>query len=188
LIHSTLSAVVILFPVSEIILAILKRSRGRSVQREDRGAMLLLWSCIAAGIFLAIYIHTLPPGQIPGSPLVRQVAALGLLTGGLTIRWIAILPLGRWFTVDIAIHSDHAVMDRGLYSYMRHPSYTGLLIAFLGLGVYFGSWLSIFIMMIPIVIGLFYRVTKEEKALLDSLGSEYAAYCSRTKRFIPGLL
>jgi protein-S-isoprenylcysteine O-methyltransferase Ste14 len=117
-----------------------------------------------------------------------RLVALGLLVGGLALRWVAILTLGRLFTVDVAIHSDHVVVQTGLYRVLRHPSYTGLLLAFLGLGVSFANWLSILGLLIPITLAVLNRVAKEEQALLSSLGSDYAAYCARTKRFIPGLL
>jgi protein-S-isoprenylcysteine O-methyltransferase Ste14 len=90
--------------------------------------------------------------------------------------------------VDIAIDSHHPVVRSGLYRFVRHPSYVGLLIAFLGLGVFFANWLSILGLLIPITLAVLNRVAKEEQALLDALGSEYADYCSQTKRFIPGLL
>ena len=69
----------------------------------------------------------------------------------------------------------------------RHPSYTGLMIAFLGLGVFFGNWLSIVGLLLPITLGVVNRVVKEERTLLDSLGPAYASYCARTKRFLPWL-
>jgi protein-S-isoprenylcysteine O-methyltransferase len=91
------------------------------------------------------------------------------------------------FTVDVAIHSDHEVVQTGLYRFVRHPSYTGLLIAFLGFGVYFANWLSMIALLVPIALGMSIRVRQEEKALLRSLGPAYALYCARTKRFLPGL-
>jgi protein-S-isoprenylcysteine O-methyltransferase len=117
-----------------------------------------------------------------------RLLALGLLLGGLALRWTAILTLGRFFTVDVAIHAGHVVVQTGLYRSVRHPSYTGLLVAFLGLGVFYANWLSILALLVPISLAVLNRVVKEERALLTSLGAEYAAYCVRTKRFIPGLL
>jgi protein-S-isoprenylcysteine O-methyltransferase len=188
MIQRILLVVIALFPISEIALAFVKRSRGRSFQSEDKGSMRLMWLCIALGLVLAIGAEWVPWGRLSLSPSILQPAALTLLVGGLAVRWAAIITLGRLFTVDVAIHSEHAVVERGLYRLMRHPSYTGLLIAFVGLGVFFANWLSIVGLLIPVAIGVLNRVTKEERALLDSLGPAYANYCSRTKRFIPGVL
>ena len=187
MIQRILLVVVALFPISEIVLAFMKRSRGRSVQSEDRGSMRLLWLSIVLGVGLAIFAQWVPSTRLLIPPSISRWIALALLLFGLTVRWIAILTLGRLFTVDVAIHSDHAVVQTGLYRVMRHPSYTGLLIAFLGLGVFFADWLSIIGLLVPITLGVLNRVAKEEQALLASLGTAYAAYCKRTKRFIPGL-
>ncbi len=189
MIRLVLLVVVFLFPVSEVALGVLKRSSSRSAQSQDRGSLLLFWLSIALGIGLANVARGIPSTRLPGSPETIQLLSLGLLLGGLALRWTAILTLGRLFTVDVAIHSDHVVVQTGLYRFVRHPSYTGALVAFVGLGLFFANWLSMAALLAPIMLGVLNRVRKEEQALLrSSLGSEYAAYCARTKRFIPGLI
>jgi protein-S-isoprenylcysteine O-methyltransferase Ste14 len=187
MIRFALVVVAALFPVSEIALALVKRSNARTAQSEDRGSMRLLWIGISLGVGFAILAQWIPSARLPGLPFVTRVVALALLLAGLALRWAAILALGRLFTVDVAIHSDHVLVQVGLYRVVRHPSYTGLLVAFLGLGAFFANWLSIVGLLVPITLAVLNRVVKEEQALLDSLGSEYAAYCARTKRFIPGV-
>ena len=150
--------------------------------------MPLLWLSIALGVGLAIAAQWIPSARFPGSQDMIRILALVLFLGGLVLRWAAILTLGRLFTVDVAIHSDHTVVQTGLYRFIRHPSYTGLLVAFLGLGVFFANWLSMLGLLLPVTLAVINRVAKEEQALLNSLGSDYAVYCARTKRFIPWLL
>ncbi len=188
MIERLLWIVIALFPISEIVLSFVKRSRGSVAQSDDRGTLRLLWLGIVIGLLLANAAEWLPVGRLPGAPNVTGLVALGLLLIGLAVRWAAILTLGRFFTVDVAIHTDHAVVQTGLYRFVRHPSYTGLLIAFLGLGVFFANWLSILGLLVPITLAIVNRVATEERALLASLGSEYEVYRARTKRFIPGLL
>ena len=179
-----------LFPLSEIVLAVVKRARGSTAAVEDRGSMLFLWLTItlAVGLAIAIVLKFPRAARLPLPATIRVGAALGLLAAGLAIRWVAILTLGRFFTVNVAIHEDHALVETGLYRYVRHPSYTGLLLAFLGLGVLFGNWLSIAALMILITLALMRRIRVEESALAAALGPTYADYCARTKRLIPGLL
>ena len=150
--------------------------------------MLLLWGTTVLGVALAFAAQSVPWARVPVVPSVVYFVALVLMVFGLVVRWTAILTLGRLFTVDVAIHSDHEVVQTGLYRYARHPSYIGLLIAFLGFGVYFANWLSILTLLVPMTLGMLNRVNKEETALLCSLGPAYASYCVRTKRFIPGLV
>jgi protein-S-isoprenylcysteine O-methyltransferase len=188
MIQRVLLVMVVLFPISEVALAFAKRSGGHAARSEDRGSLRLLWLSIAFGIGLAIAAQWVSSARLSWPPHVIQFLALGLLVGGLALRWAAILTLGQLFTVDVAIYSGHTVVQSGLYRLVRHPSYSGLLVAFLGLGVYYANWLSMCGLILPITLAVFNRVVKEEQALLTSLGDEYAAYCARTKRFIPGLL
>lgn len=183
-----LVGVIYLFPVSEVALAIVKRSRGGAAESQDRGSMALLWLAIAIGVALAFAARGIPATRIAGPASLLRLVALALLVGGLAVRWTAILTLGKLFTVDVAIHADHAVVQEGLYRYMRHPSYTGLLVAFLGFGVALGNWLSVAGLLVPIALGVANRVVHEERTLHRALGPAYADYCARTKRFIPGLL
>jgi protein-S-isoprenylcysteine O-methyltransferase len=179
--------IVALFPLSEIVLAVLKRSPSASAHSEDRGSLRVLWLAIAGGIFLAIVARSTGAARLPGPPRLLRVIAWALLAGGLAVRWTAILTLGRLFTVDVAVHRDHSVVQTGLYRRIRHPSYTGLLVAFLGVGVFFGNWLSLLVLLIPVTLAVINRVATEERALLEALGPEYASYCARTSRFFPGL-
>ena len=110
------------------------------------------------------------------------------LTSGLIVRWMAIITLGRFFTVDVAIRKDYALIQDGLYRYVRHPSYSGLLLAFFGLGLIYANWLSLISLMAPLILSINNRIAKEERALLAALGPAYAAYCARTKRLFPGLI
>jgi protein-S-isoprenylcysteine O-methyltransferase len=110
------------------------------------------------------------------------------MIGGLALRWWAVVTLGRFFTVDVATHADHSLVDTGPFHFVRHPSYTGLLLAFLGFGVSMGNALSLLVLMPPIVAALSYRMRVEEAALRGALGAPYADYCARTKRLIPGVI
>ncbi len=181
-------SVVALFPISEIALTLVKRANPQTAHLEDRGSMRLLWLSIVIGLGLAIAAQWLPSARLPGSRPVLRLLALLLLLAGLTMRWVAILTLGRLFTVDVAIQSDHPVVEAGVYRYVRHPSYAGLLLAFIGLGVFFANWLSILGLLIPITFSVVHRVIREERALSTFLGTPYTAYCSRTKRFIPWVI
>jgi protein-S-isoprenylcysteine O-methyltransferase len=177
--------VVVLFPVFEIALARIGRADPRTSQLEDRGSLRLLWIAITAGVVLAVAVQWVPSARLPGSAELYRLVGSALILAGLALRLVSILTLGRLFTVNVAIHTDHPVVERGPYRFIRHPSYSGLLLAFIGLSVSFQSWLSILVLLVPIVPAVANRVSKEERALLSFLGPPYAAYCVRTKRFIP---
>jgi protein-S-isoprenylcysteine O-methyltransferase len=176
-----------LFPVSEILLAVFKRARAGSAQVEDRGSVRLLWCAIAVGVGAAIACEWVPSARLAIPSRLYYGLVLGLILGGLSIRWISILTLGRFFTVNVAIHADHAVVETGIYRHIRHPSYAGLLLAFIGVGVSFANWASLLALLVPITLAVANRIRKEERALLLALGPAYAEYSARTRRLVPGL-
>jgi protein-S-isoprenylcysteine O-methyltransferase Ste14 len=117
------------------------------------------------------------------------IASFGLafLCVGITIRWAAIYTLGKFFTGTVLIKEDHRLIQNGLYRYVRHPAYTGTLLAHLGLGLSFSNWFSIGLSILPLSLAAFYRMHVEERALRDAFGEKYIQYSAGTKRLIPKL-
>src|SRR6266436_2134198 len=68
---------------------------------------------------------------------------------------------------------------------VRHPSYTGVLLAFVGLGFSLGNWAALLVILLPIGAAFIRRMNVEENALLRALGPNYADYMKRTKRLVP---
>lgn len=173
-----------LYGVSEIVLAFTRRSGSRG-DSPDRHSLALLWVVIAISILLSILIaQSHHVGTLPHRRLL-YFAGLFLFVGGIILRWYSIIHLGRFFTVDVAIAKEHRVIDSGPYHFVRHPSYTGALVAFIGFGLCLGNWLSILLLTLPITAAFFWRIRIEERALVDALGDDYLAYMRRTPRLIP---
>jgi len=138
-------------------------------------------------ITIGVYLAMFRAGQIQSESTAFADFGLGLILLGLVIRWVAILSLGRLFTVDVAIVQGHHVVRTGLYKWIRHPSYTGALLSFLGLGLAFSNCYSIVVIFVPICSAFLYRIHVEEKTLLAAFGDEYREYSAATKRLIPWL-
>ena len=184
-----LSLLTLLFFASELTLALSRRARrADGATRADRGSGPLLWIVITLAITAAYSLSGDRPGRLPFPPSWIRGLALALFLGGAALRWWAVITLGRFFTVDVATHDNHALVDTGPFRFVRHPSYTGLLLEFLGLGVSLGNGASLLALMVPIVLALSYRMKVEEAVLRPTLGTAYNAYCARTKRLIPGLI
>jgi protein-S-isoprenylcysteine O-methyltransferase len=173
----------IAYGLSEAGLGWLKRSRDDSVDADDR-SLRSLWITIllsvAAGVFAA---YRLPQAGFGG--IATQWIGCTVFGLGLALRWYSIVYLGRYFTVNIAIHSSHEVIDTGPYRRIRHPSYAGALLAFLGLGLTLGNWVSLALVTLPIFWAFKRRIRKEERALANALGTPYTRYMWRTKRLLP---
>lgn len=172
------------FLISEVLLAVAKRSRGTGTGK-DANSLRLLWIVIGVSIYLAFSaIKRWPDAMLPHG---EAFAALGvvLFALGLALRWYSIIHLGRFFTVDVAIAADHQLVETGPYRAVRHPSYSGALLAFVGWGLSLGNWGALLVMIVPIFFAFVYRMNVEETALLAGLGAPYASYSNRTNRLIP---
>jgi protein-S-isoprenylcysteine O-methyltransferase Ste14 len=90
-----------------------------------------------------------------------------------------------FFTVNVAIAADHQLVDTGPYRFVRHPSYTGALLAFVGFAMVLRNWASVLVISLPIAFAFLYRISVEELALVQALGERYRAYIKRTKRLLP---
>jgi protein-S-isoprenylcysteine O-methyltransferase len=173
--------------VSELALVWRRRASRAPSTRLDRGSHLLLWAIIVGSIIAGHLagLSDVGPRLLPAFPW-RWFGA-GLFAAGTALRWWAIVHLGRFFSVDVAIASDHQVVETGPYRVVRHPSYTGLLLQCAGLGVVLGTALSLFVIIVPTFLVLSHRIRVEERALLANFGDAYAAYTRRTKRLLPGI-
>jgi protein-S-isoprenylcysteine O-methyltransferase Ste14 len=180
-----LTGVGILYGSSEIMLAFALRSRANVARGADRGSLAILWTTIILAIFAAVQVAKHGPGRLPGSALHWAFAGAAVLLVGLAMRWTAILTLRSAFTVDVAIAKDQRLVERGLYGWLRHPAYTGSLLAFLGMALIFGNWLAGLTLFVPITAAFLYRIRVEERALRDAFGEEYERYSRRTRRLIP---
>jgi protein-S-isoprenylcysteine O-methyltransferase Ste14 len=182
-----LEIVVFLWLLSEIALAMFTRAKGRAVDVRDAGSLAFLWTAIAVGICGGILLRGVRAASIPFPTRWLHGIALLILVGGLAVRWTAIITLGRFFTPSVTVLKNHRLIHAGLYRHVRHPSYTGLLVAFLGVAVSYGNWLSFPAVVVPFLAALLYRIRVEESALLKALGTDYIEYRKTTRCLIPGV-
>jgi protein-S-isoprenylcysteine O-methyltransferase Ste14 len=109
---------------------------------------------------------------------------LALLTLGGALRLGAVFVLGQRFTGLVAIQKDHRLETGSLYRYIRHPSYTGLLMFMAGYVLLFRSWPGLLLVAGTFAI-LLARMNAEESLLESEFGEEYASYRRRTWRLVP---
>ena len=178
------TAVIAVWIASEVGLGLLRHAGARGARR-DRGSLAVLWIALTAGAIAGSFLRRVEVTHIDGS--WAYWIGLVLVVAGIAIRWTAILTLRRYFTVDVMIQEGHELIDRGIYSVVRHPSYSGAIVSFAGLGLAMGNWLSLGTLMIIGIAALSYRIRVEERALVEHFGERYRDYARRTKRLIPGI-
>ncbi len=110
---------------------------------------------------------------------------LVLLWGGISLRLWSFHALGRYFTYTVQTSSDQPVIVDGPYRVIRHPSYAGLLLIFMAVGLFMGNWLSLVCLTAAITGGLVFRIRVEERALMEDLGESYRDYAATHERLVP---
>ena len=103
------------------------------------------------------------------------------------LRAWSIITLGRFFQYSIGIQSGHTVVTTGPYRFVRHPSYTGLLMGVIGYALACGDVWSLVAAAVLAGLGLTVRIRVEERQLRESLGADYDEFAASRKRLIPGV-
>lgn len=163
-----------------------RRAAAVGAQRRDRGSLRLISVLIYAGVFFAVLFSYKPLLQF--APTWRAPlfwCGLLLMAAGIAFHWWAIKALAKFFTVDVAVHRDHKLVQDGPYRWLRHPSYTGSLATFFGMALVLGNGASLLCLMLPVIVAFGYRIRVEEQALRDAFPVDYPAYAARTKRLLP---
>lgn len=172
---------------SEIGIAVVTRTRRGGGKVRDRGSMLAMWAVIVAAITAAEFIAHMAPATNSGGAYRVEFAAVVVIIAGILLRWTAILSLGRAFSANVAIRDAQTINRSGLYRFVRHPSYSGLLLVFAAIALHERNWLAAAIVLVPTAAAVLYRIHVEEAALNEAFGAEYAAYSKTTRRLIPGV-
>ena len=172
---------------SETLLQVVTRTSRATGQVKDRGSLILLLVVIFGSIWATMAYGATHAHTLPGSAAVWLSVALALLVSGLVVRWTAIYTLGVSFSTNVAIHTNQTLRRNGLFRWVRHPSYSGMVLIFVALGLSQRNWVSIAIMLIVPTAALLYRILVEEIALTDAFGADYIDYRRSTFALIPGI-
>ncbi len=116
---------------------------------------------------------------------ILQYAGLVVSVAGIVFREWSIFVLGRHFTVKVQVREKAKLITVGPYRYLRHPSYTGGMMVFIGATIALGS-LPGLLFMIVLLAAYDYRMRVEEKALQDAFGAEFVEHKKRTWKLFPG--
>jgi protein-S-isoprenylcysteine O-methyltransferase Ste14 len=151
----------------------------------DRGSLMVVWASCIGGALVAIVAERAVPAAAIQPESVASWLCLVFLWCGIAMRFWSFRTLGRYFTFTVQTSTDQPVITEGPYRFVRHPGYTGILLAVVGLGFLFGNWVSAACILVAVTAGLVYRIRVEERALLQTLGDSYRDFAATRKRLIP---
>jgi protein-S-isoprenylcysteine O-methyltransferase Ste14 len=148
------------------------------------GEVVLRATAVAGALLAALAVTEVPAADIRPAALAAWLGLL-FLWCGIALRIWCFRTLGRYFTLTVRTSRDQPVIADGPYRVLRHPSYSGLLLAFIGLGLFIGNWLSVLALGVGFTIGIVSRIRMEERALVADLGDRYLEYAATRKRLVP---
>jgi protein-S-isoprenylcysteine O-methyltransferase Ste14 len=174
----------ILYGLFEIFMSRRQKGKREISTSGDKGSVWLLIISISAGYWLSFLMASTKIGRIYHWNILFAIGSF-LAIVGLIIRITSILTLKQQFTYTVTKIENHELIERRLYKIIRHPGYLGQLIIFLGISTCLSNWISILLMIIPVLYGYLNRINVEEKFMVEQMGQKYLDYMTRTKRLIP---
>ena len=119
--------------------------------------------------------------------LIVMFLGLSLCVIGLFIRVWSIKTLKIFFSWKINIQKEHKLIKNGPYKVVRHPSYSGGVLAVIGFNLALGTWPSLLSFLFTYMPILLLRINSEEKVLREYFKNDYDVYKSKSYSLIPFL-
>ncbi len=153
--------------------------------KESVGSQRMRPTGLPVFLVAVVVLHLFKWGMAVTAPAV-QVVGMVLLLAGLVLAVWARVYLGRNWGMPMTQRAEPELVTSGPYRYVRHPIYSGILLAMLGTALATDlSWLIVALMLGAYFV---YSATVEERNLLITFPSQYPPYRTRTKMVVPFVL
>jgi protein-S-isoprenylcysteine O-methyltransferase Ste14 len=142
-------------------------------------------------VFLALLMLFLPLAcrrnlfKLPDLALF-DVLGLFFVAAGYLLIFLSSLYLGKSYSAKVEIQEGQKLVTAGLYKFIRHPRYAGIIMLAFGYSLVFGSWIGLLCSILPAIL-LNEGIAFEERMMRAEFGQEWEKYASTTKRLIPFL-
>lgn len=121
--------------------------------------------------------------MLPGGPTTHWIAAAVVVAGLAFAAW-ARVHLGQDWSGTVTVKRDHELIRSGPYRFVRHPIYSGVLLAVAGTAVARGEWRGLLAVLI-LFVALWRKLQHEERWMGEAFGEDYAKYRSEVSALIP---
>ncbi len=183
-----------LFPVMWLSYIAYWRVMAAKVKATERRESLPSRLMRMVSISCAAALLWLPRVPLPG--LEERFLPLGawcfwtgaaVTAGGLLFSVWARRHLGTNWSQSVTVKEGHELITSGPYALVRHPIYTGLLLAFVGCAVALGEWRGLLAVAL-VFAALWRKLRLEEKWMREHFGEPYAAYARRVAALVPHVI
>lgn len=177
--------IAILFFLS-LIRALMRRTPESGGRREGKSRIGIILQSIS---FFFVGVGGVRPELALFSPaaLAGAVAVLLLMGGAVYLFVASSSALGKNWSLEARMRTDHQLVRDGPYARVRHPIYLGMLLFLLGLAVAFGHWLQLAFALPLFLAGTAIRTRLEDRLLESQFGPEFCDYARATPALIPRL-
>jgi protein-S-isoprenylcysteine O-methyltransferase Ste14 len=170
----------------EALFQVLVPSNRGHAPTVDRGTKRTLVLGTVAGGAVAVWIaYRFPRARWGANDWFGVAIGITIAVAGIAVRAWAVKTLGRYFQREVVIEPGQTMVRSGPYRWVRHPAYSGNLLALFGFGVAGGSWIGALAGTLIALVAHLPRIRVEEQALRDAFRDSYAAYAAETARIIP---
>jgi protein-S-isoprenylcysteine O-methyltransferase Ste14 len=137
-------------------------------------------------LIAAFGVPVLWPAAVQGTlPSLLSLLGFLMLGAGAAIVLAGFVTLGEMLTPFPMPRARGRLRQRGIYAWVRHPVYAGLLLAVLGFALW--RWSAPGLVMWAVLVVFFDRKAAHEEQLLIRRFPAYRAYLRRVRRFVPGV-
>jgi protein-S-isoprenylcysteine O-methyltransferase Ste14 len=162
----------------------------RIARSEGRGGLLLrVFTLTFAGVLLfnptAPWLGSLTARFVPPALSIEWLGA-ALTVAGLGFAIWARVYLGRYWSASVALKGEHKLIRRGPYARVRHPIYTGMLLAIGGTALAMGRFAGL-LAFVMYAVSFWYKARKEEVLLAGEFGPAFEEHRRSTGFFLPRL-
>jgi protein-S-isoprenylcysteine O-methyltransferase Ste14 len=156
-------------------------------RREGFATFLLNRVFVILGALLLVVhrqpLHWLDTRFVPPTMAVYWLGLI-IVAAGLGFAVWARLHLGRNWSATVTVKQDHELIRTGPYGLVRHPIYTGMLLAVLGSALAIGEWRGL-IAFVLFTVGFVIKLKAEERFMSETFGEQYARYRTEVPALIP---
>ncbi|MBK7857771.1 MAG: isoprenylcysteine carboxylmethyltransferase family protein [Archangiaceae bacterium] len=176
----------LLLAVAAVIQLTLPRASAADLgAAEDAGSARLILIVANLVVLVPVLDFVLRPALSPPPLSGWTFVGAAALSAGAVLRLWAIRVLGAFFTGVVHTSDGQSLIERGPYRLLRHPSYSGVLLGFIGEAVLFRSALGLALTLGAMLPVYLYRIRVEERALGRRFAAEWPAYRRRTWALCP---
>jgi protein-S-isoprenylcysteine O-methyltransferase Ste14 len=155
-----------------------KREIHQGKKTSDYGTCELYAAGQALTILSALWVDS-----VWKSPGIFHAFGLSVFVSGIYLRLWAIRTLGRYYSHIVRTVDKHNIINSGPYRFIRHPAYAGMIIAHVGVVIYFLNYLTLAVFLMILLPAIMLRIFIEEKTLFTIHG--YSEYAHHRKRLFP---